>query len=281
MNLKLLAIPIIIFFVLSVSVTADIQELELNDPYNYTGTNTSAPTFNFRPMLNDSSTAVSCELLINGTGYGVNSSVVNNTETDITSNSSLSDGLYTWAMNCTTDDSHNIETYTRLFWVDTALPTVTLVDPTPNSSEIIEATNSDYRITVNATYSDNSEIIACILIRNTVQHTMTVYDGFCSVANTEWTEGQNTIKVRAFDKGGNYADSAERTFTYDALTRADTNSIFWLFPVVLIAVAIITALGLFAIFDVIDLEKVMYILLIVMFLLIFAGILIALGGEVI
>ena len=225
--------------------------------------------------------SVNCTLLINATGYGVNNTVVNNTETNITANSSLSDGLYTWGMNCTTNDSINVETYTRLFWVDTQPPNVTLVDPTPNATETIEATNRDYRITVNATYSDDSEIIACVLIRNTVQHAMTVYDNYCLVANTEWTEGRNTIKVRAFDKGGNYADSAERTFTYDALTRADTNSIFWLFPIVLIAVAIITALGMFAIFDVIDLEKVMYLMMIVMFILIFAGILIAMGGEVI
>jgi len=165
--------------------------------------------------------------------------------------------------------------------VDTSPPTVNLVAPTPNSSERVEATTTSYRIAVNATYSDNTVIIACLLIRNGNEYPMTVYDGYCSVSNTEWTEGSNTIKVRAFDKGGNYADSSERTFTYDALTRADTNSIYWLFPIVLIFVAVITALGMFAIFDVIDTEKVMYIMLTIMFILIFAGFLVYLGGEVI
>lgn len=281
MEMKLLAIPIILFFVLPALVTANIQELELNDLYNYTGTNSSTPTFNFRVLLNESSGSVNCTLLINDTGYGVNNTVVNNTETNITTNSSLSDGLYTWGMNCTTNDSINIETYTRLFWVDTQPPNVTLVDPTPNATETIEATNRDYIITVNATYSDNSEIITCFLTRNSVEYPMTVYNNYCEVSNTEWTEGQNTIKVRAFDKGGNYGDSSERIFIYDAITRADNSSIYWLFPIVLIAVAAITALGIFAIFDVIDLEKTVYLMLIVMFILIFAGVLISMGGEVI
>lgn len=281
MKVVALALAAIIFFALPVLATASIHELELNDPYNYTGTNSSIPLFNFRVMINDSSSSVSCELLINDTGYGLNSSVVNNTETNITANSSLSDGLYTWAMNCTTDDSDNIESYSRLFFVDTTPPTVNLTSPTPNSSETIKTTNSNYRIVVNATYSDNTELIACLLIRNDQEYPMGIYDGYCEVSNTEWTEGSNTIKVRAFDKGGNYGDSEERTFTYDAQTRADTNSIYWLFPIVLILVAVITGFGLFAIFDVIDLEKTIYILTIIMVLMIFAGILVAMGGEVI
>ncbi len=59
----------------------------------------TTPTFTFNVTDNDNTT-LSCELLINGTGYGENTSVSNNTNTDITANTSLSPGLYSWNVNC-------------------------------------------------------------------------------------------------------------------------------------------------------------------------------------
>ncbi len=90
MSAKLSTLPILLFllFAIPFTVQADIQELELNELYNNTGTNSSIPIFNFRVMLNESSGSVACTLLINDTPYAVNNTVINNTETNITSNAS-------------------------------------------------------------------------------------------------------------------------------------------------------------------------------------------------
>jgi len=282
MNRLSYILPIAIVFLVFISnARADIVDLDLNELYNNTGTNSTQPTFKFRIVLNGSSANASCELLINNTGYGVNSSVINNTETNITVNSTFSDGLYTWKMNCTTNDLFNLKSYERLFYIDTTPPTVNFTQPTPDNGETISLTNANSSVTINITYSDNTEIISCLLTRNGRQYPMEIYNGYCLLNNQEWEEGSNTIKATAIDKGGNQAETEERTITIDALTRADTNSLFWLFPIVILAIAAITGLGILTIYDEISVDTTLTIMLAVLILTAFAGILIVLGGEVI
>ena len=158
---------------------------------------------------------------------------------------------------------------------------MTLVEPTPNESQVIEATNSNFIITVNSTYSDNSEIIACVMIRNTVQHTMSVFDGYCLVDNTEWTEGQNIIKVRAFDKGGNYADTSQLTFTYNAITRIDQNPLLVIIPLIFIVAAALIGIFLVEYFGHIDTKEAVYMGVAAILLAVFSSIIIMFGGVVI
>lgn len=68
------------------------------DPSNTTD-HTPDFTFNFTDSLEN----MSCELLINGTGYGIDGMVLNNTNTVITANQTLGDGYYEWLINCTHD----------------------------------------------------------------------------------------------------------------------------------------------------------------------------------
>lgn len=247
----LLAVFLITVLLFSGQATADIFYLDSVNPYNNTGTNQTTPTMSFLFSLNESSGSASCELLINDTGYGVNSSVQNLTETSITANSTFSDGLYNWKTNCTTNDSITLESFTRLFYVDTENPTVNYTSPTPNDTALIELTNSDYLVTINATYSDNTEIISCTLFRNNFQYNMDIYNNYCLLEANEWEEGANIIKVRATDKGGNYADTPERTYTINVITLADQNQLYWVIVIVLILVMV--SLAVLIVFNLIDL----------------------------
>jgi hypothetical protein len=281
-KINLIPIAILLFMLLSPVALSDIQDFDLYSPYNNTGTNQSQPTFSFFPLLNGSSGSLDCELLINGTGYGKNSSVLNSTETSITSNSSFSDGLYRWGVNCTTNDSVNYESFNRSFFVDTESPsTVEFVSPSPDNGESFQLTNANYRIPINVSFSDNLEVRFCTLIRNTNNYTMIVGNGFCYINFPHWTEGSNTIKVRVFDVGGNYNETPERTITVDVLTRSDINSLYFLFPIILVAIAVIAGLGIFAIYDEIEIETAMKVLIGMLVACAFAGILISMGGVVI
>ena len=72
--------------------------ITLNSPPNQITLYDPTPDFNFIVSGNESS--YSCELFINDTGYGT-ATANNNTATIITANQSLSDGTYSWYINCT------------------------------------------------------------------------------------------------------------------------------------------------------------------------------------
>ncbi|NQV91796.1 PGF-pre-PGF domain-containing protein [Candidatus Woesearchaeota archaeon] len=70
-------------------------------------------TFNFSDGLSPNA---SCELFIDETGYGVNAAVLNDTDTVITPNASITTGVHNWDVNCTdlganVGTSTNIESY--------------------------------------------------------------------------------------------------------------------------------------------------------------------------
>lgn len=79
---------------------------------NYTWTTDTTPdlVYNF---TDGASPNASCELFINetgyGTGYNINSTVLNDTQTTVTVNDTLSVGTYTWYVNCT-DLGNNVGT---------------------------------------------------------------------------------------------------------------------------------------------------------------------------
>ena len=78
-----------------------IPVIYITSPADLSNTTDHTPdfTFNFTNSLEN----MSCELLINGTGYGIDSMVLNSTNTVITANQTLGDGYYVWLINCTHD----------------------------------------------------------------------------------------------------------------------------------------------------------------------------------
>ncbi|MGC9310947.1 MAG: hypothetical protein ACP5E4_04475, partial [Candidatus Aenigmatarchaeota archaeon] len=79
--------------------------INIISPGNDTNTTNQTPGFNF--TVNGSENTYSCELLINDTGYGQNSSTQNGTETMLIANSSLNYGNYTWKINCNSAGTTN------------------------------------------------------------------------------------------------------------------------------------------------------------------------------
>ena len=90
---------------LGVVETETSFSITLNSPPNETSTQDKTPDFNFTVSWKENNYA--CELFLNNTGYGENSTVFNNTATIITANSSLSDGTYNWYINCTANSFTN------------------------------------------------------------------------------------------------------------------------------------------------------------------------------
>jgi len=102
----------------------------LNSPLNQTTTNDSTPDFNF--TVNGSKSTYSCELFLNDTSYGTNSSTQNDTPTVITANPPLSDGTYNWYINCTAGSVTN-QSEIREITIDTP-PDITIVNPQNNTN---------------------------------------------------------------------------------------------------------------------------------------------------
>jgi len=114
--------------------TTEIPEtfgVNLNYPDNEALINNDQPDFNFTVLSETNSTNISCELFINNTGYGFNNTVENNTETTITTNDTLDDGLYSWYVNCT-DLAGTNQSETRTFTIDTQEPEINLISPEDN-----------------------------------------------------------------------------------------------------------------------------------------------------
>lgn len=78
-----------------------IYNVTLLSPADSSTTSGSGFTFKYNGTMSTSS----CELLINGVGYGVNASTLNDTATTITANVTLTDKSYDWWVNCTTQMS--------------------------------------------------------------------------------------------------------------------------------------------------------------------------------
>lgn len=88
---------------------------------NNTNSSDATPDLQFN-VTDNLDTSIFCELFINNTGYGTNSSVTNATTTTITANTSLSDGSYEWYVNCTDDASNVGQSETRT--INIAVPAV-------------------------------------------------------------------------------------------------------------------------------------------------------------
>ncbi|MEM7827037.1 MAG: CARDB domain-containing protein [Candidatus Aenigmatarchaeota archaeon] len=177
--------------------------------------NDSTPAVQFNVTDNQQST-LSCELWVdNNPGYGLNSSVLNNTPTIIDVNQSLSDGSHTLFVNCSDGSLTNVsETWT--FTVDTQAPTTTAtaVKDDGSSYTFNTWTNSSY-INVTLTCDDGSGA-GCSVTQYCLDTTNT-----CTPSTTYstpvqiTTEGISYIRFRSNDTLGNLESTKTETIKID------------------------------------------------------------------
>ena len=91
-----------------------------------------AATINFTFNYTGNTTSASCELLIDGAGYGINAAALNNTNALIPNNATISEGTRYWNITCTDSYSSALTSATRILKVDRTPPNITflgLADP--------------------------------------------------------------------------------------------------------------------------------------------------------
>jgi len=127
-------------------------EITYSSPADDTWTNEDQPSFTFT-AIDEFSSTMSCELIIEGEGFGVNSSVSNNTATTIPANHSVMEEMEginnAWYIECS-DQAGNIEAPDE--WIvhfDQTEPSIDLNSPDNNLS------TSNSSITFNWTVRDN------------------------------------------------------------------------------------------------------------------------------
>lgn len=206
--------------------TATISQISLSSPANASTTSDSTPDFTFT-AISDINTTFPCELFVNNTGYGTNNSVANNTATTITANSSLSDGTYTWYINCT-DANGTIASSSRILTINTTI-SVTINSPSANSWH-----NSDF--TINATISGNPTSVNYRWENSTANGTWTAMS---NTTATLWNatfnissvaDGNYTIRINATSASATnssetvfvYVDDTNPTISSFAQTKTDT-----------------------------------------------------------
>ncbi|KKL51285.1 hypothetical protein LCGC14_2297020, partial [marine sediment metagenome] len=102
----------------------------LHSPDDHNWTSDSTPDFNFT-YIDETNTTGSCTLWINGTKYGYNASIANNTRANFTANATIPDNAY-YLWNITCSDGGNTNTSSRHISIDTTNPVIALNDPVDN-----------------------------------------------------------------------------------------------------------------------------------------------------
>ena len=175
------------------------------DNYN---TSDTTPDFTFTPT-DDSDSNVSCQLFINGTGYGINSTTWNNTQTTITANATLSDGSHYWYINCTDSDSTVGQSETRSITIDTTAPTISF----SSNSTTLGNHAQDY-------------IYFCVdIIESSIDTVGYSFDGTNSTTwdanycknKTGLSDGDYVVYLWANDTTSHYSQTSSRTISLDTI----------------------------------------------------------------
>jgi hypothetical protein len=206
-------------------------EITHSSPENDTWTNEEQPSFTFT-AIDDFSDTMSCELIIEGEGFGVNSSVLNNTATTITANRSVMEEMEginnAWIIECT-DQAGNIEAPNE--WIihfDQTAPSINLNSPdnnlnTSNSSITFNWTVRDNRWDLDNVSDDNlTTMLSCNLtINNVINATFEgIEDNVINYSsNINYTasfdDGTYYWNTTCIDTTGNTNTSETRYFTID------------------------------------------------------------------
>jgi len=166
---------------------------------NWTNINMTAFVF----IANDSvSNRTNCLISVDGINAGSNSSVLNNTQTTITTSSPLSDGLHAWRANCTDDTGNTGFSAEKNLTIDTTAPTVNINTSLNNTVFNTSTPTFDFNFT--DSYSNTTN---CTLYLNDTAYNIT--NGISNntqtnlTANTSLTNSDYTAYINCTDLAGN------------------------------------------------------------------------------
>jgi len=183
-----------------------VDVVNLASPANNSWTADDNDTIAFTFNWTGENTTASCELFINGTGIGVNATVLNDTNTILLANASIGEGTLNWSVNCT----NGTETISSVNWtlnIDRTNPLIDTAYPVNGTFYSIAPTNFNFTYTETncdkVWYSNDSGVT-----NSTAQACTSNFTSM--VAN----ETSNTWIVYMNDSAGN-ENSSSVTFTVD------------------------------------------------------------------
>ncbi len=198
--------------------TSDFS-INLTYPTNNSYTNKNTTEFNF--TVSGTENNYSCELFLknqtgNWTGYGLNNSVKNNSQTTIipnlTENQTLSEGVYKWFIHCTSNKITTLSE-TRNLTIDKTAPTVNLM----NKSFSTNKSQPEIYFNFTDVLSPNA---SCVLYFNNsaVGNNSSVTKNITTslIPNSTQPDGNYTVYVNCTDLAGNTNKSGEINVSIDA-----------------------------------------------------------------
>ena len=193
--------------ILNIYVDRTKPSITLNSPANGNITSVSQPPFNFTVVDMDSN--LSCELFIDGVGYGT-SPALNNTPTVITANSTVPDGLHWWNITCS-DELQSNTSETRNITVDTQTPSVHIMSPPDNNWTNATSINFIFNVT------DNSATLFCRLFIDDVLADVngTTLNNTPTTLTASPAEGNLTWYVNCTDGAANTGQSTPQNIYVD------------------------------------------------------------------
>ncbi len=208
---------IVLIFILSIFL---VKALSVNivSPGNNSWTNGTNNTIGFSFYYISNASNMSCELFLNDIGYGINNTVFNNTPTSLYANNTLSQGHYSWLVNCSNSTISGGSSSYNLT-VDRTAPYLALISPSEGS--LINISAIDFVFSV----SDNLDInLSCILFVNNYtslgeQYNETVFVNNNSLGNitlSNFSNGNYSWFVECSDNASNTNQSVLRTFTVNS-----------------------------------------------------------------
>lgn len=164
-----------------------VPVINLVNPINNTW-GTGIFTFNYT----DASTST-CTLYIDDIATGTNDSVINNTDTNITTNISITQGSHNWSINCTDQANNTGNSNTWIVLIDSIYPEA-IINNINNVNNGEVTTNTT--LTINYTVNDTN-------IKN---WTLVIYDSTWSTLQTfnDTTNNISAIKIYTVASNGTY-----------------------------------------------------------------------------
>jgi len=198
------------------TITVDASAPSVNALVPVTGnwTNVAQPNFffNFTDAL--SSTA-SCVLFVGTTRYGMNSSAVNFTLSNITANASIPVGSYSWNVTCTDPGGNSAGSAARTITVDTAAPTVNAI--LPATGNWTNNAQPNFYFNFSDSLSPNASCVLYVGAANKGSNASTLNYTQTNITASTISDGAYSWNVTCTDLAGNSAGSTDRTITVDTV----------------------------------------------------------------
>ncbi|MFC1753981.1 Ig-like domain-containing protein, partial [Thermoproteota archaeon] len=198
---------------LYITTDTDDPVVNLLGPSDSIFTTVDQPTFNFE-FTDTLSENASCTLWIDGVGLDMNASTPNATNTTLVANTSLSEGLHSWTVNCTDLSGNEGTAVPRTITVDTNAPVVNLISPDADN-----LTTGSPTMIFNFTDALSSTASCSLLINGTEYGTNAATANASSTsitASPALASGSYAWTVNCTDGAGNEGTVAERPIHIDA-----------------------------------------------------------------